>query len=277
MDDDIEFIGPSSRQFPAPPPPPQGAGRTNGKGKRPADSVSENGSEDGQAGAQKRGLKKRRMDEDRISVSQLGPGATSISVIADSAPLPAVQPAKRGRKPKQPAAADNGDATSAVRKKPGPKKKAETPMSYDPAGELAETSRKNWQTLKPKPFEELSPRSKALATLNPVGRPEHTHYPRRGPLDDEGEASLMLHAGYSGKTAGDATPSVAPASRATSPTPTNGSTVIYELDEDVPALKRAKKVDDPTMVKRIQTLEEAQKKVWTKIARQEVPKVSLLL
>lgn len=70
---------------------------------------------------------------------------------------------------------------------------------------------------------------------------------------------------------GDVTPAV---SRPNSPAP-NNTTMVYELDEHVPPMKRAKKVDDGALVKRIKTLEESQKKVWTNIARRDVAKVSL--
>ncbi|ESK98319.1 snf2 family helicase atpase [Moniliophthora roreri MCA 2997] len=69
--------------------------------------------------------------------------------------------------------------------------------------------------------------------------------------------------------AGDITPS---ASRPSSPAPINTS-VIHELDETVVPLKRAKKMDDATMLKRVKALEEAQRKVWTNIARRDVAKV----
>lgn len=69
---------------------------------------------------------------------------------------------------------------------------------------------------------------------------------------------------------GDVTPSV---SRPASPALTATSNIVYELDEVVPALKRAKKVDDVAMLKRIKALEEAQRKVWTNIARRDVAKV----
>ncbi|KZT30521.1 hypothetical protein NEOLEDRAFT_1082564 [Neolentinus lepideus HHB14362 ss-1] len=70
----------------------------------------------------------------------------------------------------------------------------------------------------------------------------------------------------------DGTPS-ASASRPASPAPTNTSSVVYELDEQIPPLKRAKKVDDAIMAKRVRVLEEAQKKVWTNISKREVAKV----
>ncbi|KAF8167976.1 SNF2 family DNA-dependent ATPase [Crassisporium funariophilum] len=68
---------------------------------------------------------------------------------------------------------------------------------------------------------------------------------------------------------GDITPVV---SRPNSPAPTN-TTMVYELDEQVPPMKKAKKVDDNAMMKRIKSLEEAQRKVWTNIARRDVAKV----
>lgn len=72
---------------------------------------------------------------------------------------------------------------------------------------------------------------------------------------------------------GDVTPSF---SRATSPVPGVMST-LYDLDDPIPPLKKAKKIDDIAMVKRIKTLEDAQKKVWTNIARREVAKVSEIM
>jgi len=69
--------------------------------------------------------------------------------------------------------------------------------------------------------------------------------------------------------AGDITPS---ASRPVSPALT-ATSVVYELDEIVPPLKRAKKIDENAMAKRLKNLEEAQKKVWTNIARRDIAKV----
>lgn len=62
-------------------------------------------------------------------------------------------------------------------------------------------------------------------------------------------------------------------SRATSPALTNISATIYELDEAIPPLKKARRIDDAGMWKRVRTLEEAQKKVWTNIARRDIVKV----
>ena len=70
---------------------------------------------------------------------------------------------------------------------------------------------------------------------------------------------------------GDATPAIF-ISQPPSPAPTMPS-IIYELEEEIPPLKKAKKVDEPTMIKRIKTLEEAQRKVWTNIARRDIAKV----
>ena len=69
---------------------------------------------------------------------------------------------------------------------------------------------------------------------------------------------------------GDVTPV---GSRPPSPTLTNVSATVYELDEAIPPLKRARKIDDTAMWKRVRTLEEAQKKVWTNIARRDIVKV----
>ncbi|KAJ7706045.1 SNF2 family N-terminal domain-containing protein [Mycena rosella] len=57
------------------------------------------------------------------------------------------------------------------------------------------------------------------------------------------------------------------------PSPTLTSTFYFELDDPIPPLKKAKKVDDGVMIKRLKTLEESQRKVWTNIARREVAKV----
>ena len=70
---------------------------------------------------------------------------------------------------------------------------------------------------------------------------------------------------------GDDTPAV---SRPTSPALAH-TPMVYELDETVPPMKKAKKVDDTAMIKRIKSLEEAQRKVWTNIARRDVAKVIL--
>lgn len=71
--------------------------------------------------------------------------------------------------------------------------------------------------------------------------------------------------------AGDLTPG---GSRPPSPTLTATSATVFEMDMIIPPLKKAKKVDDTTMLKRIKTLEETQRKVWKNIARREIPKVS---
>jgi DNA helicase INO80 len=48
------------------------------------------------------------------------------------------------------------------------------------------------------------------------------------------------------------------------------------MDMVIPPLKKAKKVDGATMLKRIKALEETQRKVWKNIARKEIPKASFL-
>lgn len=68
---------------------------------------------------------------------------------------------------------------------------------------------------------------------------------------------------------GDVTPSI---SRPASPVVAT-STFVYELDEQIPPLKKAKKMDDSAIMKRVKALEEAQRKVWTNIARRDIAKV----
>ncbi|KAF5356342.1 hypothetical protein D9756_003876 [Leucocoprinus leucothites] len=85
-------------------------------------------------------------------------------------------------------------------------------------------------------------------------------------LGPELEAEIASHPP---SVAGDATPTY---SRPVSPAPTISS-VVYELDEPIPPLKKAKKVDDASMLKRVKMLEEAQRKVWTNIAKRDVAKV----
>lgn len=110
---------------------------------------------------------------------------------------------------------------------------------------------------------EISESASANAKL-PRKRPG----PRKKPLVADSEMELASHPP---SIAGDATPSVS-YSRPSSPAPTN-STVIFELDEEIPPLKRARKLDDGAMVKRVKALEDAQRKVWTNIARRDVAKV----
>ncbi|KAF9452648.1 hypothetical protein P691DRAFT_696592 [Macrolepiota fuliginosa MF-IS2] len=85
-------------------------------------------------------------------------------------------------------------------------------------------------------------------------------------LAPELEAEIASHPP---SISGDATPAY---SRPVSPAPTVSS-VVYELDESIPPLKKAKKVDDAAMMKRVKSLEDAQRKVWTNIAKRDVAKV----
>ena len=81
------------------------------------------------------------------------------------------------------------------------------------------------------------------------------------------------HLGIASATAsvtGDVTPV---GSRPASPSLTATSATVFYLDEAIPPLKKAKKVDEVTMLKRVKALEEAQRKVWKNIARREVAKV----
>ncbi|KAG6842554.1 hypothetical protein C0991_000080 [Blastosporella zonata] len=84
------------------------------------------------------------------------------------------------------------------------------------------------------------------------------------------ELELKL-ASHPSSAFGDVTPAMS-ISRPPSPvTATSG--IIFELDDTIPPLKKAKKVDDHAMVKRLKALEESQRKVWTNIARRDIAKV----
>ncbi|KAF8078491.1 SNF2 family DNA-dependent ATPase [Lyophyllum atratum] len=96
---------------------------------------------------------------------------------------------------------------------------------------------------------------------------------KKGPRKKLGlgpELELEL-ASHPPSASGDATPAVS-ISRPPSPA-TVASSIIFELNEQIPPLKKAKKVDDHAMAKRVKALEEAQRKVWTNIARRDIAKV----
>jgi len=82
------------------------------------------------------------------------------------------------------------------------------------------------------------------------------------------ETVELLGLGASASASADVTPIP---SRLSSPA--LATSIVFELDEVPPALKKAKKVDDAAMLKRLKTLEETQRKVWTNIARRDVAKV----
>lgn len=120
---------------------------------------------------------------------------------------------------------------------------------------------------------EQSVESAITSSLAPKGRKKAAARKKHDALYPDG----VGHSGLGstpGSVAGDATPS---ASRPPSPTLTATSAVVYELDEVVPPLRRAKKVDDNAMAKRLKSLEEAQRKVWTNIARRDIAKVHGLI
>ena len=116
---------------------------------------------------------------------------------------------------------------------------------------------------------EQSVESTATSSLTPRGRKKTAARKKHDGLYPDGIGQSGLGSA-AGSVAGDATPS---ASRPASPALTVTSTVVYELDEVVPPLRRAKKVDDSAMAKRLKSLEEAQRKVWTNIARRDITKV----
>ncbi|KAF8640916.1 hypothetical protein AX17_000564 [Amanita inopinata Kibby_2008] len=90
--------------------------------------------------------------------------------------------------------------------------------------------------------------------------------PRRKPdlAPDDAES-----ASHPPSVAGDVTPAM---SRPASPAPT-ASSIVYDFDEIIPPLRKAKKLDEAAMLKRVKTLEENQRKVWMNIAKRDVTKV----
>ena len=89
--------------------------------------------------------------------------------------------------------------------------------------------------------------------------------------------SDLLSVAPSISAGGDLTPGTSrPSSPALTAMSDKLNATVFELGEQVPQLKKAKKVDDATMLKRVRALEETQKKVWTTIARRDIPKVSFL-
>ena len=90
--------------------------------------------------------------------------------------------------------------------------------------------------------------------------------------------SDLLSVAPSLSAGGDLTPATSrPSSPAMTPMSDRLNSTVFELDEQAPQLKKAKKVDDTTMLKRVRTLEETQKKVWTTIAKRDIPKVCFLM
>lgn len=95
---------------------------------------------------------------------------------------------------------------------------------------------------------------------------------RRKGTRRKGDLSLLGHElgppSASASVAGDVTPAAS-----VPPSPALSASVIYELGDIAPPLKKAKKIDDAAMQKRLSALEDAQRKVWTNIARRDVAKV----
>lgn len=116
---------------------------------------------------------------------------------------------------------------------------------------------------------EGSPESASAAAKAPKKRVAS----KKKPIDNLAPDMLEMLglASAAPSVSGDVTPD---ASRPASPALNATSNIVYELDEIAPPLKKAKKVDDLAMLKRVKALEEAQRKVWTNIARRDVAKVS---
>lgn len=115
-------------------------------------------------------------------------------------------------------------------------------------------------------------REVSYESLSVAPKPSRKKGPRKK-LGLAPEIESELAASHPPSASGDATPSI---SRPPSPVPTT-STVVYELHEHIPPLKKAKKIDDNAMLKRVKALEDAQRKVWTNIARRDISKVWLMI
>lgn len=115
---------------------------------------------------------------------------------------------------------------------------------------------------------ELSVDSVSVAGTPKRKKPSTKKKPQARALD----ALSTPGAGAASTGSASANPSPS-ASRMNSPVPQPSQPLIWEVQDVAPPMRRAKKVDDATMSKRIKSLEETQRKVWTNIARREVAKV----
>ena len=150
---------------------------------------------------------------------------------------------------------------------------------YDPTDDLDKGDRLSLGSKLPGSFAKLKDKGKQIQhrelSYDSVSVTPKASRKKPGPRkkhDTLPPETLELLGLASGPTSisGDVTPSL---SRPASPALT--TSIVYELDEVIPALRKAKKVDDVAMFKRIKALEEAQRKVWTNIARRDVAKVTL--
>ncbi|TFL06593.1 SNF2 family N-terminal domain-containing protein [Pterulicium gracile] len=114
---------------------------------------------------------------------------------------------------------------------------------------------------------ELSVDSVSVAGTPKRKKPSTKKKPQARALD----ALSTPGAGAASTGSASANPSPS-ASRMNSPVPQPSQPLIWEVQDVAPPMRRAKKVDDATMSKRIKSLEETQRKVWTNIARREVAK-----
>ncbi|CAK5264971.1 unnamed protein product [Mycena citricolor] len=112
--------------------------------------------------------------------------------------------------------------------------------------------------------------AQSISSISAAKAPRKKPGPKKKGFGPELE---MQRASLAPSVASDVTPALSrPSSRPSSPGPI-ANPYYFELDEQIPPLKKAKKVDDSVMIKRLRTLEETQRKVWTNIARKDVAKV----
>lgn len=88
--------------------------------------------------------------------------------------------------------------------------------------------------------------------------------PKRKPLAGEAEFDIGPPLSVS-----ESTPAM---SRQNSPAP-NANNIVFELADGIPPLRKAKRTDEAGMLKRVKALEDAQRKVWTTIAKRDIVKV----
>ena len=195
----------------------------------------------------------------------------------------------------QEAAQEIEDAVTAATNKLEAKKRSAEQVLSDGSSELETTSTKPKQpaTKKRKTGETGAIDVVTSLRASAAGRKRGKQATREGSIDSASGAKQprrrtgkkkeagalqnpdLLSIAPSISAGGDLTPGTSrPSSPALTPMSDRLNATVFELDEQAPQLKKAKKVDDTTMLKRVRALEETQKKVWTTIARRDIPKVS---
>ncbi|KAJ7103398.1 SNF2 family N-terminal domain-containing protein [Mycena belliarum] len=195
------------------------------------------------------------------------------SVLVSNAPLR--NKGKGKELPPKRGASGVSDASSEAEPAPPPKrgrpaKKRRLDSLEDPSTMVVDGPGPDWITSPPAHIPPLKSQAalRHIAGLNGTSAakpPRKRPGPKKRVFGSEIEIGLASEAP---SIASDITPALS-----RPPSPGLAATFYFELDEPIPALKKAKKVDDGVMIKRLKTLEESQRKVWTNIARREIAKV----